>query len=338
MAKALARRARSRSLDGDARRRLLILGMLPLLMILLCVALSLVEPRFFRSANLVNVLRNASFLMLIASGQMMVLIIGGFDLSVGAVVALTSVTTALSMSGLAEIFPDALHLVILLGILSGLVVGTSVGVLNGFVVALMKVSPFMVTLGTLSIASGLALYVTQGVPVYGMPDLFTREFGRMRVLNLPVVIYLTIGVLVLLWWIMNNTRFGKYVYAIGSNAHAARVSGVRVTFYIVVTYAACSFVAALTGILLTARVGSGEAGLGASLMMESIAAAVIGGVSLRGGVGRVEMVAMGALFLALVTNAMNLLRVDSKLQTIVVGIVIIVAVGIETWQSGRARR
>lgn len=319
-------------------RRLLVLGLLPLLMIVLCIVLGLIEPKFLRTSNLINVLRNASFLMLIASGQMMVLIIGGFDLSVGAVVALTSVVTALTMKSMAATFPDAYLVIISVGVLAGLAAGAAVGLLNGFVVALMKVSPFMVTLGTLSIASGLALYMTQGVPVYGMPDLFTRDFGRMRIFNLPVVIYLTAVVLILIWWMMNHTKFGKYMYAIGSNEHAARVSGVKVTLYIVVTYVACSLVASLTGILLTARVGSGEAGLGATLMMESIAAAVIGGVSLRGGVGRVEMVALGALFLALVTNAMNLLRVDSKLQTIVIGVVIILAVGIETYQSRRAKR
>lgn len=318
--------------------RLLGLGLLPILMIAFCILLGFVEPKFLQSSNLINVLRNASFLMLIASAQMMVLIIGGFDLSVGAVVALTSVTTALAMKGLSAAVPDSALLILALGIGAGLLAGAMVGLLNGLVVALMKVSPFMVTLGTLSIASGLALYLTQGVPVYGMPDLFTKDFGRMRFFNLPVVIYLTIAVLVGLWWVMNQTKFGKYIYAIGSSEHAARVSGVQVTFCIIATYTACSIVAALTGVLLTARVGSGEAGLGSTLMMESIAAAVIGGVSLRGGVGRVEMVALGALFLALVTNAMNLIRIDSKLQTIVIGVVIIVAVGIETYRSERARR
>lgn len=313
--------------------RILGLGLLPILLVTLFVVLGLIEPRFLRSANLINILRNASFLMLIASGQMLVLIIGGFDLSVGAVVALTSVATALSMTGLVSVFPEAQLFVVVLGVMAGLAAGSMIGIVNGLTVAFMKVSPFMVTLGTLSIASGMALYATQGVPVYGMPDEFTREFGRLRYLNLPVVMYVTFGVLVAIWWVMNWTKLGRYIYAIGSNAHAARVSGVSTTFYIVVTYTLCSFLAALTGILLTARIGSGEATLGGTLMLESIAAAVIGGVSLRGGVGRVELVALGALFLALVTNAMNLVRVDSKLQTIVIGVVIIVAVGIERFKS-----
>ena len=329
---------RASGASGISYSRLLVVGLLPILLISLVVVLGLIEPRFLRPANIINVLRNAAFLMLISSGQMMVLIIGGFDLSVGAVVALTSVTTALTMTGLLGVFPDSVMLVIVFGVLAGLAAGSAIGVLNGLTVAFMKVSPFMVTLGTLSIASGTALYLTQGVPVYGMPDVFTRDFGRLRFLNLPIVIYVTVAMLALIWCIMNWTRLGKYIYAIGSNDHAARVSGVSTIYYIVVTYTLCSFLAAVTGVLLTARVGSGEATLGHTLMMESIAAAVIGGVSLRGGVGRVEMVALGALFLALVTNAMNLLRVDSKLQTIAIGIVIIVAVAIERMRARKAAR
>lgn len=317
--------------------RLLAVGLLPLLLVALFIILALIEPKFLRTYNLINVLRNASFLMLIASGQMLVLIIAGFDLSVGAVVALASVTTALSMSGLTDIFPDTVWIVIGLGVLAGLAAGAAIGLLNGMVVAFMKVSPFMVTLGTLSIASGIALYITQGVPVYGMPDEFTRDFGRLRLFGLPVVIYVTFGLLIALWWMMNWTRLGRYIYAIGGNIHAARVSGVSTTFYIVTTYVLCSLLAALTGILLTSRVGSGEATMGGSLMLQSIAAAVIGGVSLRGGVGRVEMVALGALFLALVTNGMNLIRVDSKLQTIVIGVVIILAVGLDRLKPREAR-
>lgn len=319
-------------------QRILAIGLLPLLIVALCVVLGFLEPKFLRIGNLINVLRNASFLMLIACGQMLVLIIGGFDLAVGAVVALASVTTALSMGLLLGVFPESPLLVTLLGAGAGLAAGAAVGLLNGLVVARMKVNPFMVTLGTLSIASGLALYLTQGVPIYGMPDLFTHDFERLRVFNVPVIIYFTAILLAVLWWVMNQTRYGRYVYAIGSNEHAARVSGVRVAFMVVVTYTLCSLLAALTGVLLTARVGSGEATLGSTLMMESIAAAVIGGVSLRGGVGRVEMVALGALFLALISNALNLLRVDSKLQTIVVGVIIILAVGIERFQTRKGKR
>jgi ribose transport system permease protein len=137
---------------------------------------------------------------------------------------------------------------------------------------------------------------------------------------------------------MNWTRLGRYIYAIGGNIHASRVSGIPTTGYLVVTYTMCAFLASVTGILLTARMGSGEAMLGQSLMLESIAAAVIGGVSLAGGVGRVELVALGALFMSLVTNGMNLMRIDSKIQTIVVGLVVVLAVALENYRRRSAIR
>lgn len=313
-------------------------GLLPILLVVLFIFFGLYEPKFWRGANLINVLRNSSYLMIISAGQMMVLIIGGFDLSVGAVVALTSVATGLVMADLYSVWPDSASLAIVIGLVVGLAVGSAIGVINGVTVGILRVNPFMVTLGTMSIAFGVALYATRGVPVYGLPNEFTREFGRLRWFNLPIVIYLTAGVIAVLWWIMNWTRLGRYVYAIGSNVHAARVSGIPTVTHIVITYTMCSFLAAVTGILLTARVGSGEATLGTTLMLESIAAAVIGGVSLRGGVGRVEFVALGALFLGLVTNGMNLVRVDSKIQTIVIGAVLIIAVGLDQMKIGGRRR
>ena len=314
-------------------------GFLPLIVIAFFVFFGLYEERFWRLTNLINVLRNSSYLMIISAGQMLVLIIGGFDLSVGAVVALSSVCAAFAMIELQVFFPGAAVLVIILGTAAALAVGAAVGIANGLTVALLRVSPFMVTLGTMSIATGIALHVTAGIPIYGMPEEFVREFGRrLRWFGLPVSIYVTGVLLFAIWWMMNWTRLGRYIYAIGSNQHAARVSGISTTRYIVTTYALCSVLAALTGVLLTARVGSGEATLGASLMLESIAAAVIGGVSLRGGVGRVGLVALGALLLALVTNGANLMQIDSKVQTIVIGVVLIATVGIDNLKLGGRRK
>lgn len=317
---------------------ILAFGLLPILLVALFFFFGLYEPKFFRTANLINVLRNSSYLMIIASGQMLVLIIGGFDLSVGAVAALTSVVAALAMASLVAIMPESVYLVIGLGVAAGLVVGSSVGVVNGAVVSVLKVSPLLVTLGTWSIVYGVALYMTSGIPIYGMPSEFTRDFGRLKLFDLPISLYIMALVLVTLWWIMNWTSLGRYIYAIGGNIHAARVSGIRTTTYLIITYTMCAFLAAVTGVLLTARVGSGEATMGTTFMLESIAAAVIGGVSLRGGVGRVELVALGALFLSLVSNGMNLIRVDSKIQTIVVGVVVILAVALDQMGSRRARR
>jgi ribose transport system permease protein len=314
------------------------LGLAPLLIVLLVLLFGLLEPRFFNRLNLINVLRNSSFLMIAATGQMLVLIVGGFDLSVGAVAALASVVAASAMTSLLVTMPDATLAVITLGVLAGLAAGAAIGLLNGACVAFLKVSPFMVTLGTLSIASGIALYHTTGIPVYGMPNAFTKDFGRALFLGLPATAYFAFAVVMLFWFVQNRTRLGRYIYAIGGNMQAARVSGVPTQVYLILTYVLCSLLAAGTGILLTARVGSGQATIGETLMLESIAAAVIGGVSLRGGVGRVEMVALAAIFLSIVTNGMNLIRIDSKIQTIVLGVVLILAVATERTIEARKRR
>jgi ribose transport system permease protein len=257
------------------------------------------------------------------------MIIGGFDLSVGAIVALASISSALTMVGLTEVMPDQLILIISIGIMAGLFVGGVVGLFNGLCIALLKVSPFVVTLGTLSIAQGIAFYTTHGIPIYGMPEAFTSGFGGTRWFYLPVPFYITVVIVVAIWLIMNWTRMGRYMYAIGGNIQAARVSGIQVTNHLVKAYTMCGVLAALTGVLLTARVGSGEGTLGGEFLLESITAAVLGGVSIGGGVGRVEFVIVGAVFLSLITNGMNLIRVDSKLQTIAVGILLILAITLD---------
>ncbi|MFO1067095.1 MAG: ABC transporter permease [Geminicoccaceae bacterium] len=320
------------------RRGALALGLLPVLTIGLVLLIGLIEPRFINQLNIFNVLRNSAFLMIAAAGQMLVLIVGGFDLSVGAVAALTSVTVAMVMAALLVAMPDQVMLVIWLGVFAGLGCGLVVGLVNGLCVAYLRVSPFMVTLGTLSVASGVALYMTTGIPIYGMPEEFTKGFGRALFLGLPLPFWIAIAFLVAVWIIQRQTKLGRYLYAIGGNMQAARVSGVPVTFYLVTAYVLCGLLASVTGILLTARVGSGQATVGTTLMLESIAAAVIGGVSLRGGVGRVEMVALSALFLSIITNGMNLLKIDSKMQPVVMGIVLIVSVALETWNERRRVR
>jgi len=320
------------------RRVLASFGLLPVLTITLVVGVYLYEPRFLNQLNVFNVLRNSAFLMIAAAGQMLVLIVGGFDLSAGAVAALASVTTAMTMAKVLQAGPDAAGLAVLAGISVGLGCGLLVGLANGLCVAYLRVSPFMVTLGSFSVASGAALYLTTGIPVYGMPDSFTKDFGRALWLNLPLPFWIALAILALVWIVQRQTRLGRYIYAIGGNQQAARVSGVPVTAYLATAYVLCSLLAAITGVLLTARVGSGQATIGTTLMLESIAAAVIGGVSLRGGVGRIEAVALAALFLSIVTNGMNLVRIDSKMQPVVMGIVLIVSVALETWSERRRAR
>ncbi|MEW5724275.1 MAG: ABC transporter permease [Thermodesulfobacteriota bacterium] len=302
---------------------------------ILFIAFSLAEPRFLNAYNLLNILRNSSYLIIISLGQMLALVVGGFDLAVGAVVALSSITSALAMVYLKSVFPGQVVLIISLALLAALAAGTAVGLANGLCVAWLKVPPFIVTLGTMSVTNGIVLYLTNGIPIYGMPEEFIIWFGRARWLGLPIPIYVMLVVLIGMYWLMNWTLSGRYMYAIGGNPHAARVSGIRVNIHTATAYVICAVLSAVTGVLLTARVGSGEGTMGGELIMQSIAAAVIGGVSIGGGVGRVELVAVGAIFLTLVTNGMNLAQVDSKLQTIVVGVILMIAVAFDQFRRRR---
>jgi ribose transport system permease protein len=318
-------------------QQLVTIGLLPILLVLSVAFMAMFEQKFFGLNNLFNVLRSTSFLAIVAAGQMLVLIVGGFDLSVGAVVALTSTVTAKSMAALGAAMPEQTGLIITLGVLAGLGCGVGIGLINGLCVAFLRVSPFMVTLGTLSIASGLALLLTQGIPVYGMPDVFVSEFGRALWFGLPTTVYVALAIIAVVWFLQTRTRVGRYLYAVGGNLQAAIVSGVPATLHIILAYVMCSVLAATAGVLMTARLGSGQATMGGDLLMlQSIAAAVIAGVSLRGGIGRVEMVALGALFLSILTNAMNLLRIDSKMQLVVLGFILVLAVALE--ELARRRR
>jgi ribose/xylose/arabinose/galactoside ABC-type transport system permease subunit len=320
---------RTAILFGDA-------GVLPVLFVLLVVVLSVTQPYFLGAQNIVNVLRNASFLMIAASGQMLVLIVGGLDLSIGAVIALTSVASASVMAGLPEYGVHGTATIIGLGVLAGLGCGLLVGLANALCVALLRVPPFMATLGTMSIANGLALLLTNGIPIYGMPPSYVAGLGRAIVLGLPIALYAAVVVVGVLWCLLNLTRIGRYIYASGGNLQAAVNSGINARGMLLLAYVLSSLLGSVTGLLLTAEIGSGQASTGESLMLESLAAAVLGGVSLRGGIGRVEMVALGAIFLLTLTNAMDLMRIDTRVQSIVLGCVLAVAVSVEV--LGRRRQ
>jgi len=306
-------------------------GILPLLMVVAIVYFGIAEPRFIGSSNILNVSRQATYLIIIAMGQALVLISGGFDLSVGATVAVTSVVSATYMSDYYTAHPDSQGAAMMVGVLAGLAVGLIIGLANGIGVAVFKVSPFVMTLGMASIATGFALHYTGGSPVSGMPRDFTRNIGTGRyglgpLPDLPTPVYFTIALVALMYFLINWTRLGRYLYAIGGNVRAAYLSGISVTFYLTAVYVICGLLTAIAGVLLTARVSSGEPNLGGNFPLESITAAVVGGVSLRGGEGRIINAVLGAVFIVLLTNGMNLIRVESYVQMIAIGCILILAV------------
>ena len=301
-------------------------GVLPFFLAIAIIVFTLFSTTFLTLENLTNVSRQSVYLIMVSLGQMIVLITGGFDLSVGTSIAMTSVISATAMVSSASMYPDFVWLIILVGILSSIAAALVIGSLNGIGVSKFGVSPFIMTLGVQSIGAGFALFITGGVPVSGLIPEFGNMFGFGKVLGIPVPVLLAILVILGMWVLMNRTRLGTYVYAVGGNIKAANLSGINTQKILFFTYVLCALLASLAGFLLTARVESGETNLGASIALESIAACIIGGVSLRGGIGKVENVVLGAFFIIMVQNGMNLLQVGSYIQMILLGTLLILAI------------
>ena len=316
--------------SSDAAQRRGLLGWLlvfnlPLLMIVMELSVYAFEPRVLSLRNVVNVLNQSSYLFVFACAQMVVILTRGFDLSLGAAVSTVSVASALAMTGLAKAgSPDAV--VVVAGLMAGLGVGALVGVFNGGFVSGLAIDPFVVTLGSLNICLGLSTTISGGSPVFNVPDVFSRLFyNGVLIPGVSIPITIAIVIAAALYFLLNHTTFGRSLYIIGNNPRAARVAGLPSRRFLFMAYLVCSLLAAFGGLMLTARTGSGEPNLGGSLMLESIAAAVIGGVSLQGGVGGVGAVVFGALFVTMLSNSMDLLEVGGYIQQILLGCVIILA-------------
>ena len=297
-------------------------GILPILIVVLFVFFGLREPRFLRAENLYTVLTQSVYLVMITLAQTVVLLTGGFDMSVGSSVALTSIVVGQILVAYANNITTGT----VLATVAGVGVGIAIGVINGGVISLFSVSPFIVTLAMLSMAAGGALILSGGVPVFGLPEAFAGALSTGVLFGIPVPWLVTGVVLAALYVVLDWTRFGRYIYALGGNAEAARLSGVPVRAYQWLTYILAGAVVGIGGVMLTARVGSGEPNLGATLPLESIAAAVVGGVSLRGGEGTLTGATLGAIFFVFLRNGMDLIRISSYTQMIVTGLLLVLAI------------
>lgn len=302
------------------------IGVLPLILAVACIFFALQSTEFLSGDNIQNVARQSVYLIIIALAQMLALVVGGLDLSVGSVMALASVIGATVMAALFAAFPESAGLAIAAGMGAGVLAGAVVGAFNGFGIAQFRVPPFMMTLGTSSIVFGLTLFITGGTPVYGMPPAFGEAFGFGTLLGIPVPVLFALVLIVALYLMMNWTRFGRHLYATGGNARAAELSGIRTGRVLFASYLVIGVICAIAGLLLTARLDTGEANLGSDMPLQSIAACVIAGVSLSGGQGKVGSVVLGALFINLVQNGMNLVGIGAYTQTITLGVLLILAV------------
>ncbi len=325
--------SRSRYVLIDKLKWVLIFGLLPILLVLIYTFFSIVEPQFNSRANLFNILNQASYLAMLATAQLMVLLTRGFDLSVGNVISMISVGTSVGMVSVFRGDPGALGWAIAYGWVLAFAMGAATGFLNGLAVAYLKVSPFITTLGMMTVAEGFASTLSGGRPVYDVPERLMDLFSRGDILGVPVPVVVCLavlaGVYVLLYW----TKFGRSLFIIGSNERAAWVAGIPVKRNLVLTYVVCSLITGIVAFMLTARTGSGEPRLGGGLMLDSLMAAIIGGVSLRGGDGRILYCIVGALFVTMLGNGMNMIRVDSYIQMMILGVALITAVFIDGFRA-----
>lgn len=283
--------------------------------LLLCLALTLLSDRFLTASNLLNVLRQATINGIIAVGMTYVILTAGIDLSVGSVLALATVVAAdLMQKGLP----------VPLGVLAGLGVGTLLGAVNGLLIARTGIPPFVVTLGMMTVARGLALTYTQGRPITGLPASFTfLGAGFLGPIPMPIVIFaLVFGVG---YFVLARTVFGEWVYALGDNPVAARLTGLPTRRVTALVYVISGFLAALAGLILVARLNSAQPTAGLGFEFDAIAAVVVGGTSFAGGEGGLFGTLLGVLIIQVLNNGLNLLNVSPLWEGVVKGVVIALA-------------
>lgn len=291
-----------------------------LALIIMCIALSLATPNFLNQYNLGIVVRQASFVALVALGQTLVLITGGIDLSVGSVAGLSSILGAIIMTST----PINPYLAALIAILLGMIFG----IINGVFISKIGLNPFIVTLATGEAFAGIILVITRGYPVLGIPPSF-RYLGQGMVGPVPVPVVILILIAIVLAYILKNTPFGRYIYAIGGNEDAAKLVGIRVDKIKISVYALSGMLAALAGIIFVSRANAGQCTIGASWLMPSVTAAIIGGTSLSGGEGTILGTLIGAILMGVLANGIVLLNVSSYWERVIIGVVVLVAVIID---------
>ena len=285
--------------------------------IVVCILFGILTPVFFNPLNILNVIRQVSIIGVIAVGMTFVILLGGIDLSVGSVVAFTGIIAA----GFQVKWGGSLFLSIVIPLL----VGGGIGFLNGFISTKGGLHPFIVTLGTMSIFRGATLLVAKGRPISGMSRSF-RFIGAGMIGPIPFPVILFLGSVIIAAIILRRTVFGRYIYAIGGNEEAALLSGIRVDRYKISAFTILGFLSALSGLILTSRLNSGELVAGEGYELDVIASVVIGGTSMMGGEGGVYGTLIGALLIGVISNGLNLLGVQPYWQMIVRGSIIILAV------------
>ncbi|MGB9840927.1 ABC transporter permease [Thermovenabulum sp.] len=290
-------------------------------LILLCIVLSILSPYFLRIENIMNIARQSAINSLIAVGMLLAILTGGIDLSVGSVLALSTVIMAILVKNYN--FNPIIGIIVCLGI------GAFLGFLNGIMLTKLHLPhPFISTLGMMNIARGLALIITKATPISGFPKSI-QYFGAAFIGMIPVSFILVIVVYIIYHIFLTKTPTGRYIYAVGGNPEAARLSGINVEKILIIVYTLSGLMASLGGVVLVGRVNAAYPLAGLSYELDAIAAVIIGGASFMGGIGTVWGTLIGAMIMAVLRNGLNLLGVSAEWQTVAIGAVIIGAVYID---------
>jgi putative xylitol transport system permease protein len=297
--------------------------------LVICIVLSFMNEYFLTVSNLSSVLLQTSINGILAIGMTYVIIAGGVDLSVGSVLALAGMVSAGLVTGTSGHGAWA-------GVLGGMVAGVVCGALNGAIVAGFRLPAFVVTLGMLSAARGATQIWNDGAPISQLSDDFLF-LGEGRIFGIPVPVLMFLGLFVIGWFVLRYTRFGRYVYAVGGNEKSAKVSGISTSKVLFGVYAICGLCAGLAGVVLTARTTSALTQSGIGYELDAIAAVVIGGTSLSGGVGSLTGTLFGALIIGVINNGLDLMGVSSYYQQVIKGIVIVAAVLLDTLSRRNSR-
>jgi len=309
-------------------RELLRRSSVVLILLALCVVLTLLSDRFLTASNLLNVALQTSIVAIVAIGMTFTILTGGIDLSVGSVVALCGALAA----GL--IVRDGLNTYLAIGL--ALLVGGALGVISGLLIVKGNIPPFVATLSVMAVGRGLTLVYTQGRPIAGLGESFVF-WGTGKVGPIPVPVLILALVFVGAYVVLTRTRFGLYVYAIGGNEETARLAGINTEWVKIAVYVVSGLTSALTGVLLTARLWSAQPTAGVGLELDAIAAPVLGGTSLFGGVGSVGGTLVGAFIMGVLSNGLNLLEVSAYYQRVIKGVVFILAVMLDLYTKRRRR-
>jgi inositol transport system permease protein len=307
----------------------------------LMIVFSITQPRFLETVNLLNVMRQISITGLMALGMTFVILTGGIDLSVGSVLALAGIVAATVAKGSAgtslSLDPaTAVGHPWYLALLAALLVGASAGLLQGLAIIILRVPPFVVTLGGLSIFRGLTLWWSGGGPISGFPVNF-RWWGNGLIASIPAPVVLFLALALVCHVVLRHTRYGRDIYAVGGNPEAARLSGLNVRGAVLSVYIIAGAMAGLAGFILSARLNAAEAVAGIGYELTVIASVIIGGTSLFGGAGSIGGTVIGAILIGVLVNGLVLNNVSSYVQQIIIGAIIIAAVGFDRFvKSARA--